>query len=99
MSFERSTHAKGVFPEVQDVMQEYFDEGHDEEVPPVDLEKPTEEVLYSPIHVVCKESSTTTKVRAVFDASATTTTGISLNSTLMVGPTVHPPLLDVLIRF
>ena len=35
------------------------------------------------------------KIRAVF----ITSTGISLNSTLMVGPTVHPPLIDVLIRF
>ncbi len=26
-------------------------------------------------------------------------TGVSLNSTLMVGPTVHPPLVDVLVRF
>lgn len=49
-----------------------------------------------PIHIVCKESSTTTKIRAVFDASAATSTGVSLNSTLMVGPT---PLVDVLIRF
>ena len=52
-----------------------------------------------PIHVVCKESSITMKMCAVFDASATTSTGISLNSTLMVGPTVHPPLIDVLICF
>ena len=51
------------------------------------------------MHVVRKDSSTTTKVRAVFDASAATSTGISLNSTLMIGPTVHPPLIDVLIRF
>ena len=35
----------------------------------------------------------------MFDASAATSTGVSLNSTLMVGPTVHPPLVDVLIRF
>ena len=48
-----------------------------------------------PMHVVCKESSTTTKIRAVF----TTSTDVSLNSTLMVGLTVHPPLINVLIRF
>ena len=46
-----------------------------------------------------KESSTTTKIRAVFDTSVKTTTGISLNDTLLVGPTVHSSLIDVLLRF
>ena len=99
LSFERSIHPKGIFPEVQKVVQEYFDQQHAEEVPQEDLEKPQNQVFYMPMHVVRKDSSTTTKVRTVFDASATTSTGISLNSTLMVGPTVHPPLIDVLIRF
>ena len=99
LSFEQSIHFKGLAPEVQGVMQEYFDQQHAEEVPKADLEKPEDEVYYLPIHIVTKESSTTTKVRAVFDASAATSTDISLNSTLMVGPTVHPPLVDVLMRF
>ena len=99
LSFERSIHSKGLFPEVQKVVQEYFDQHNTEEVPLTDLEKPPDQVYYLPMHVVCKDSSTTTRVRAVFDASADTTTGVSLNSTLMVGPTVHPPLVDVLIRF
>ena len=98
LSFERSVHSKGVFPGVQKVMQEYFDQQHAEEVPPEDLNKPQDQVFYMPMHVVCKESSTT-KIHAVFDASAATSTGVSLNSTLMVGPTVHPPLINVFIRF
>ena len=57
------------------------------------------EVLYLPIHAVKKESSTTTNIRAVFEASAKSSTGVSLNDTLLVGPTIHPPLLDVLLRF
>ena len=52
-----------------------------------------------PVHVVYKQSSTTTKIRAVFNASAMSGTGVSLNDTLQVGPTVHSSLLDVLIRF
>ena len=51
------------------------------------------------MHVVYKDSSTTTKTRAVFDASAKSSSGVSLNDTLLVGPTVHPPLLDVLLHF
>ena len=74
-------------------MEEYFQQEHAEEVLPADLDR--EEVFYLPIHIVCKEYSTTTKIRAVFDASVATSTGASLNSTLMVGPTVHPPLVNV----
>ena len=80
-------------------MEEYFQMGHAEVVPPIDMEKPHQHVFYLPMHIVRKESSTTTKVRAVFDASAKTSTGVSLNETLMVGPTVHSPLVDVLLRF
>ena len=74
--------------------------GHAEIVPVADLGKSGDDgVLYHPIHAVRKESSTTTKVRAVFDASAKSSTGTSLNDMLLVGPTVHPSLIDVLICF
>ena len=51
------------------------------------------------MHAVHKATCTTTKVRAVFDASAKSSTGISLNDTLLVGPTIHPLLIDVLLLF
>ena len=35
----------------------------------------------------------------MFDASAKSTSGSSLNDQFLVGPTVHPPLIDVLMRF
>ena len=98
ISFERMMHAKGHFEEVEGVIDEYFVSKHAEPVPRADLEKPPSEVFYLPMHIVRKESSTTTKIRAVFDASAKTSTGTSLND-LLVGPTMHPPLVDVLIRF
>ena len=52
-----------------------------------------------PTHAVYKASSTTTKIREVFDASAKSSTGVSLNDTLLVRPTVHPPLIDILLHF
>ena len=37
--------------------------------------------------------------RSPCDASAKSSTGVSLNDTLLVGPTIHPPLVDVLLHF
>ena len=51
------------------------------------------------MHAVYKESSSTTKVCEVFDASAFSSSGISLNDKVLVGPTVYSSLVDVLIRF
>ena len=99
VAFEHSLHRKSQFPEFKAVIDEYFESGHAEAVPEADLNKPPHSVFYLPMHVVRKSSSTTTKVRAVFDASAKTSSGVSLNDTLLVGPTVHSSLVDVLLRF
>ena len=72
---------------------------HAECVPEADMHKPSQETFYLPMHAVRKEESTTTKLRVVFDASAKSSNGISLNDSLLVGPTIHPPLIDVLLRF
>ena len=55
--------------------------------------------MYLPMHVAYKSSSTTTKVRAVFDASPKSAPAVSLNNILLVGQTVLPSLVDVLLRF
>ena len=81
------------------MVQEYFDLGHDERVPDQDMSKVPSSVFYMPMHPVIKESSTTTKLRVVFDASANSSTGISLNDTLQVGSIIYPSLTDILIRF
>lgn len=80
------------------LMQEYLELGHAEVVPTVDLEKP-QELTYLPMHVVYKASSSTTKVRAIFNTSAKSSTNVSLNDTLLVRPTTHPKLIDVLLHF
>ena len=43
-----------------------------------------------------KQSSTSTKLRVVFDGSAATS---SVNQSLMIGPTLHPTLGAILIKF
>ena len=80
-------------------MKEYVDLQHAEIVPPKDLERPEHKVFYLPMHAVYKRFSSTTEVQAVSDASVKSSTGTSLNDLLLVGPTVHPPLLDVLLGF
>lgn len=54
---------------------------------------------YLPHHAIVKESSTTTKLRVVFNASQKTNSGISLNDVMMIGPTVQDDLLDILLRW
>ena len=50
-------------------------------------------------HRVIKESSDTTKLWVVFDGSASSNTGISLNDTLLTGPKLQEDLFDILLRF
>ena len=99
LALERSLKAHGRSRVFAEAVQEYFDMGHAEPVPMFDLHQPCTKVYYLPMHGVVKNSSATTKLRVVFDASAKTSSGVSLNDQLLVGPTVHPPLVDVLLRF
>ncbi|XP_011304741.1 uncharacterized protein [Fopius arisanus] len=74
-------------------MEEYISLGH------MTLCDETEDGYYLPHHAVIKESSATTKVRVVFDASAKTSTGILLNDTLLVGPTIQNTIFEQILRF
>ncbi|XP_055715024.1 uncharacterized protein LOC129809241 [Phlebotomus papatasi] len=77
-------------------MQEYLDKGYMNEV---FYKKDDENHFYLPHHGVWKPSSTTTKLRVVFNASAKTSSGISLNDVLKIGATVQPELVTILLRF
>ncbi|GAB0086366.1 hypothetical protein DMENIID0001_004160 [Sergentomyia squamirostris] len=77
-------------------MRENFDLGFVEEVPTPELNR---ESYYLPFHAVIRESSATTKCRIVFNGSSKSSSGLSLNDTLKVGPIVHPDLITNLLRF
>ena len=99
MQNERSLTRKGQWNRFNTGVKEYADMGHSERVPEQDLKRAEAETFYLTIHGVVKESSTTTKLRIVFDASAKSTTGNSLNDLLLPGPNFYPLLTTVLLRF
>ncbi|KMQ89434.1 gag-pol polyprotein precursor [Lasius niger] len=79
-------------------MREYEDLKHMESV---SESSPNNEKTrcYLPHHGVLRESSTTTKLRVVFNGSQRTRSGESLNAQLLVGANLLPSLADVLLRW
>ncbi|XP_050495535.1 uncharacterized protein LOC126876672 [Bombus huntii] len=78
------------------VIQEYLALGH---MTKVTTDHCTDDGYFLPHHGVIKESSQTTKLRVVFDGSAPTTTGVSLNDVLHTGPKLQDDLYFILLRF
>ena len=95
---ERSIIKKGTWKAFQAVVQEYLDLVHAQPVPAKTLSSSIES-FYLPMHSVWKESSTSTKLHVVFDASAKSLSGTSLNDSMLVGPMLHPTLEPILLRF
>ena len=56
-------------------------------------------VFYLPHHPVIRESSLSTRIRPVFNASAKGYNGVALNDCLETGPNLVPNLTAILIRF
>jgi len=78
-------------------MREYQSLNHMERVPTHLIHN--SKSYYLPHHFVTKEDSSTTKLRVVFDGSAKTSSGVSLNNALRVGPTVQNDLFTLLLQF
>lgn len=74
-------------------MNEYESLGHMLKVPE------NSNSYYIPHHPVFKQSSSTTKLRVVFDASRKTSSGFSLNDCLRIGPTIQDDLTTLLTRW
>ncbi|CAK1578751.1 unnamed protein product [Parnassius mnemosyne] len=80
----------------KEFMSEYESLGHMEKCENDNLPR---KMHFIPHHGVLRESSTTTKLRVVFNASSPTSSGVSLNNIQMVGPVVQDDLLSILLRF
>ena len=79
-------------------IEEQLATGIVEEVPP--NVKDEKNVHYLPHHCVVRKDKVTTKLRVVYDGSATTDTrNYSLNDCLLTGPNLIPQIFDLLVRF
>ncbi|XP_028176820.1 uncharacterized protein LOC114364741 [Ostrinia furnacalis] len=77
-----------------DFMNEYIQLGH-----MTRINNYTFPNYFLPHHGVLREHSTTTKLRVVFDASAKTTSGQSLNDIQLIGPCLQNDVFSILLRF
>ncbi|GFU11385.1 DUF1758 domain-containing protein [Trichonephila clavipes] len=80
----------------KEFMNEYELLGHMEEIKNETLDKIN---YYIPHHSVYKPEKTSTPLRVVFDASAKTTSGFSLNSILLKGGIIQQDLFSIVSRF
>ncbi|XP_066260795.1 uncharacterized protein [Euwallacea similis] len=81
-----------------DFMNEYETLGHMTRLEPIGNDDSMPNSSYFLPHRAVVKDSITTKCRVVFDASCKTSSGVSLNDTLMVGPVVQDELYAILLR-
>lgn len=79
-------------------INEYLHLGHMEQIHD-DQVSDNKKACYLPHHAVFKETSTSTRLRVVFDASCKTSNGVSLNDVLLKGPVLQDDLIYILARF
>lgn len=85
------------YNEYRKCINEYIELGHMRLVS--HTEKGDTHAYFLPHHAVIKETSETTKLRVVFDASCKTSNGKSLNDQLYVGPTIQNDLFTLLVQW
>ncbi|XP_008179879.1 uncharacterized protein LOC103308385 [Acyrthosiphon pisum] len=83
--------------EYNEAMRDYLRTRHMSKVNPTLADSQTS--YYIPHQAVIRPESSTTKMRIVFDASAKTSSGKSLNDNLHCGPKLQQDLLSIALRF
>jgi hypothetical protein len=77
-----------------DFLEEYVQLGHMTPLDAAEVRRNSPS-FYVPHHGVCKQTSSTTKTRVVFNSSEKSSNGVSLNDILMTGPKVKDDLFDI----
>ncbi|KAF8795481.1 hypothetical protein HNY73_003325 [Argiope bruennichi] len=78
-------------------MNEYLSLGHMKAIS-IDREKESP-ICYIPCHMIQNDNSSTSKGRVVFNASAKTSNGKSLNDILLIGPKLQTDIFSHLVNF
>ncbi|XP_058828108.1 uncharacterized protein LOC131688002 [Topomyia yanbarensis] len=94
---ERRLATNSELKEQYDFFMEKYIRNHCKETP--ESEVSSSPNFYLPHHAILKPTSSSTKLRTVFDASAKSSSGVSLNDLLMIGPAVQDSLLNIVMRF
>ena len=87
-----------VLKEYNQVIQDQLEKGIVEVVDDKLTDKGNK-VHYIPHHAVIRRDKTTTKLRVVYDASAKSNKGGSLNECLHAGPVLTQNIMDIMLRF
>lgn len=83
-----------------DFLNEYKDLKHMKEIDVSDKQNSNCEIEnYLPYHIIIRESSSSTPLRIVFNASFPTLTGQSLNDLLLPGPKLHADIPSIILRW
>uniref|UniRef100_A0A7I5E995 DUF1758 domain-containing protein n=1 Tax=Haemonchus contortus TaxID=6289 RepID=A0A7I5E995_HAECO len=94
--FQRLSQNSSVWQQYVKAIEDHISAGFVEEVDEYVFDDPR--IYYIPHQAVFKESSSTTKLRVVFDASSKRKGAYSLNDCLHQGPSLLPDLVGILLR-
>ena len=95
---EKRLDRQQISDDYNEIFVDYERNGIVEKVPEAEVAKEKGTVHYLPHRPVVREDKSTTKIRAVFDASCSVN-GVSLNDCLYPGPNLLVKIFDILLRF
>ena len=85
--------------EYETFLRDYEQSGHMRRISTSSSDSPGMSSYYLPHHGVWQKADDRDKLRVVFNASAQSTTGISLNDVLLTGPSLQRDLMSIILRW
>ncbi|XP_059058258.1 uncharacterized protein LOC131851732 [Achroia grisella] len=88
-----------LYTNYKNFINEFLELGHAEVIQGDFMSHGKYPTYFLPHHAVIKPDNITTKLRTVFNASAKSSTGVSLNDILFEGPNIYNDVLDIILRY